>query len=212
MSILLETENLTKFFGTKLVFKDLDFQVNFGEVILILGANGSGKSTLLKILSGLVAPTYGKIKAGVNPENIGYMGHESFHYPWLSAVENLRFWASVYNIRDNDRIIDSMDRVGLGFLAHEQVFGFSRGMVQRLNLARVLLIDPNIYLLDEPSTGLDPQSQSFLHQEIKAIKHQGKTVLMVSHYPDRDSDLADRIFNLEKTRGAFVGQSQRDRD
>src|SRR6056297_809584 len=106
MSILLETENLTKFFGTKLVFKDLDFQVNFGEVILILGANGSGKSTLLKILSGLVAPTYGKIKAGVNPENIGYMGHESFHYPWLSAVENLRFWASVYNIRDNDRIID----------------------------------------------------------------------------------------------------------
>ncbi len=204
MSPLVKAENLTKFFGPKLVLKEIDLQVESGEVILILGANGSGKSTLLKILSGLISPTYGRISQEVKPEKIGYMGHEAFHYPWMSAVENLLFWGRVYNVRDEDWVMGIMERVGLRSLAHEQVSCFSRGMVQKLSLARVLLIDPELYLLDEPASGLDPQSQDILHQEIESIRQHSRTVLMVSHYPDRDRYLADRVFNLEKTTGGFV--------
>jgi heme exporter protein A len=203
MSLVLETKNLSKFFGTKLVLREVNFEVAHGEVVLILGANGSGKSTLLKLLTGLIAPTSGKIERYIDMMKIGFMGHETFHYPWLTALDNLRFWGSLYNIKDEARVQKTLERVGLRSLAYEQVYGFSHGTAQKLNLARVLLIEPDLYVLDEPASGLDPQSQTHLHQEIRAIKEQGKAVLMVSHFPDRDRDLADRIFVLDKADGAF---------
>lgn len=209
MSVFLETENLTKFFGTKLVLKEINFQVDSGQAILILGANGSGKSTLLRLLTGMLAPSFGKIRWQIDQSKIGYMGHEFFHYPWLTAIENLRFWAGIYHIQDQDRILNALERVGLRSLAYEQVFGFSRGMAQKLSLARVLLLEPDLYVLDEPSSGLDLTSQNILHGEIKAMKKQGKAVLMVSHSPDKDQYLADRIFNLEKANGYFKDKTQR---
>ncbi len=198
----LQISGLTKFFGTKLVFKSIDLCVSAGEVVLIVGPNGCGKSTFLKIVAGAMHPTYGSVKRDDSTGQIGYMGHRTFLYSGLTAWENLYFWARLYNFNlKKTGLEDILARVGLKFEIHEQTAYFSKGMAQRLSLARILVIDPEIWLLDEPASGLDIDSQAILHQEISKARERGNSVLWVSHNFEKDLFWADKVLLFENKSG-----------
>lgn len=205
----LEAKKLTKLFNTKLVFKDVSLQLARGEVLVVIGPNGAGKSTLLKILCGLAEPTSGNVVCRVPDDRVGYIGHSTFIYPRLSAVDNLRFWSRMYSLSaGEDTILALLNRVGLDRVAYEQAGIFSRGMAQRLSLARVLLIEPQLIFLDEPSTGLDVRSQALLMREIAAARKRGAGLVWVSHDVERDIGRADKALVLEARRAAYFGPAK----
>ncbi|MFP4315189.1 MAG: ATP-binding cassette domain-containing protein [Desulfovibrionales bacterium] len=204
---VLAAEGVSKRFGTRWVLQEITFSLGAGEVMLVVGPNGAGKSTLLKILSGAITPAGGIVTQSVPRDQIAYMGHRTFLYPRLTTLENLRFWATLYGRRfSKDQAVTMLKRTGLVHVLHEEVGHFSRGMAQRLSLARMLLIDPMVLLLDEPGTGLDPGSRTILAEEIGAARDRGKSVIWVSHDPERDAGLADRILALESKRVAYLGE------
>lgn len=202
MTTLIEARSISLFYGHKAVFRQLSLTAAAGEVHLVLGPNGAGKSTLLKVLSGLLSPTHGTVHRRVEPGEIGYMGHETFIYPRLSAVQNLLFWGRLYG-RDIDReqVLEVLTRVGLQAVAYEEAGHFSRGMAQRLSLGRLLLLQPRLLFLDEPSTGLDASSQGLLGQEIGRMRSRGACVFWVSHDPERDLPKADAVVALSDKHG-----------
>ncbi len=200
--MLVEVKHLSKFFGTKLVFRNLGFSAGRGEIVLVLGSNGSGKSTLLRILAGLLHPSSGSASVSTGPGEIGYMGHQTCVYPGWSAWENISFWSKLYRRSwDKEGMEEILKRLGLHRTRHELVTSFSRGMTQRLNLARVLTIDPWLYLLDEPSTGLDMASQEVLHEKMLELRDKGRTLVWVSHQPEADRAYADKVLHLQGKSG-----------
>ncbi len=200
--MLVEAERLTKFFGVRPVFRNLDFGVQAGEVVLVLGENGSGKSTLLRILAGLLRPSAGRLHVAAAPGEIGYVGHQPHVYSGLSAWQNLRFWCRLHGKPvDRGRMEEVLRRFGLERVQHEPVALFSRGMLQRLSLARIQCLSPVLYLLDEPSTGLDTASREVLHGLIRELRGGDRAVLWVSHDPDRDMALADKALRLSGPKG-----------
>ena len=142
----------------------------------------------------------------VPPEKSAYLGHATFLYPRLSALGNLAFWARMYGRpRGREALLGLLDRVGLGGVAEERAGSFSRGMAQRLNLARIFLVEPALVFLDEPGTGLDVASQALLRQEISALRARGAAVVWVSHQIEQDAALADRVLSLAFGRAAYLG-------
>ncbi len=203
---ILELKTVSHFFGPRLVFRNVCLDVFPGEALLIIGPNGAGKSTLLQIMAGLISPGAGTVQNSLVDGEIGYLGHGTFIYPFLSALENLKFWGQLHGLRPSrDQVLGLLDRVGLKAAALERAGTFSRGMAQRLSLARVLLISPKLLLLDEPATGLDVNSRRILDQEILKAKTQGAGVVWVSHDGYRDRRLADRVLVLEAKRVAYLG-------
>ncbi|MFO7716999.1 MAG: ABC transporter ATP-binding protein [Thermodesulfobacteriota bacterium] len=199
---MIEAKAISQFYGHKAVFRKLALSAYAGEVHLVLGPNGAGKSTLLKVLSGLLAPTHGTVQRRVQPGEIGYMGHETFIYPRLSAVENLLFWARLYGKAvQRKQILEILTHLDLHAVAQEEAGHFSRGMAQRLSLGRLLVLQPKLVFLDEPSTGLDASSQGLLGQEILRMRARGACVFWVSHDPDRDLPQADAVIALRAGQG-----------
>jgi len=179
---MLELIGISKVFGQNLIFKDVSFYAQKGDGIFILGPNGCGKSTLIRIIAGSIKPTAGSIKFDSQVKRIGYMGHFFSVYGELSSIENLRFWSELYSLNHKEEDLkDILDRVGLGPVCYEKVSIFSRGMIQRLNIARLMVIDPHIYLLDEPETGLDIKSTQMLKNFVASELHRGKVVIWVTH-------------------------------
>jgi heme exporter protein A len=133
---------------------------------------------------------------------IGVLSHQTFLYGHLTAAENLAFYASLYGVRDRDRVSASLDRVGLAGRAHSFVKGFSRGMRQRLALARTLLHEPDLVLLDEPYTGLDAHAAVVLRDVLGALKDGKRTVVMVTHNLAEGLEMADRV--AVQVRGRWV--------
>ncbi len=196
--MLLAVHKVAKLYGSKCILKDVSCSVESYTLTLLMGANGAGKSTLLRIMAGLLNPSVGEVRYCVAEGAIGYLGHASFLYPALTARENLRFWADMYGIESSTDILDAvLTRVGLRSFALEKAGIFSRGMAQRLNLARILLLRPALWLLDEPGTGLDIQSAELLRREIIAARNAGAGIVWISHDKAADSPLADRILTLE---------------
>ncbi len=202
-------ERVGKRYGAALVLRNVDCAFTRGTVTLVTGGNGAGKSTLLKIMAGLSRPSSGRVllrpEGGApGPEpRLGYVGHATFLYPDLTALENLAFWRAAHQLRlDRDALLALLERVGLAEHAHERARVFSRGMAQRLNLARVLMLAPDILLLDEPATGLDAPSRDLLRREIAAARERGACVALVSHDLAGDAPLADRVLAL--ARGAVT--------
>lgn len=203
--MMLCLNNVAKFYGSKLVFKKVSFELERGRVMLLVGENGAGKSTLLKIMSGLSRPSAGEVECLAPQEKVAYVGHQTFIYPKLTAMENLAFWARLYGLDGGEsRQMAALERVGLKAAAFEEAGSFSRGMAQRLSLARVFMLEPELLFLDEPGTGLDVRSQAIMHHEIASARERGATIVWVSHDVAGDLSRADMVLSIEgHTKGYF---------
>lgn len=203
---MLTLSGIGKIYGSRLILKKVSLHIAPATISLLVGANGAGKSTLLRIMAGLTRPDSGSVHRACEEGELAYLGHETFQYPGLTARENLMFWGRLYHQRpDAAQIRDLLARVGLLRFAEERAGGFSRGMAQRLNLARVLLQEPRCLLLDEPGTGLDAPSRELLHQEITAARARGAAVVWISHDVHTDARMADRLLAIADRTLAFDG-------
>lgn len=204
--MLAQVVKVSKFYGTRLIIKDVSLTIERGTVTLLAGPNGAGKSTLLKIMAGLSRPTSGDVKLSVPDEKLGYLGHQTFIYPDLTAVENLAFWSKLHGLRHTeDELVSALHRMELKRFAFERAGAFSRGMAQRLNLARLLLLQPELILLDEPATGLDVHSVSILHREIATAREQGAGLVWISHSVADDVKRADKVIAIENRIAVYNG-------
>ncbi|HMM48603.1 MAG TPA: heme ABC exporter ATP-binding protein CcmA [Miltoncostaeaceae bacterium] len=207
--VLLRGRGLTRRFGERTAVDGVDIELRRGERLVVLGANGAGKSTLLRIIATLLRPEAGELTVCGHPcpeqaaaarGHIGLLGHEPMLYRDLSAVQNLEFFADLHGLGDmRERIMDALERVGLLARTHDPVRTFSRGMAQRLGLARVLLAEPELLLLDEPHAGLDAPGLRLLDAEIGA-ERPDRGILMVTHEVRRGVALADRAMVLRRGR------------
>ncbi len=212
MSVVLQLVHVTKFFGQRCIVKDVNLAVHAGTVTLLMGANGAGKSTLMRLMAGLAKPSMGEIHRHVDEKDMGYLGHATFVYPALTARENLAFWAQMYGLPVHgagENPIDAvLRRVELLPFAEEKAGVFSRGMAQRLNLARVLLLKPKLWLFDEPSTGLDVRSAHMLREEVQHAQQQGTAIVWISHDMHSDGAMAHAIWHIEKGRVSLTDKAE----
>ncbi len=178
---MIEAHGLAKRYGDRRVFKNLDVELPDGGFLLVTGANGSGKTTLLRILARLAAPTAGELQLPAR-ETIGYLGHDPLVYRELTPLENLTLFGRLYRLPERaERIGMLLERFGLWEVRHERVSTFSRGMQQRLGLCRVLLHDPSLLVLDEPSNALDARGLELLD----GVLAESRTYVVATHEPQR---------------------------
>jgi len=194
--------------GLTTILKDIQFELKSGEVLAILGPNGAGKSTILKCIAGTIpiqgsCMIFGSGKRTPDVKRlIGYLGHETFLYEKLSAQENLEFFAGLYGA--NTSIEKLLKTFSLLDASHQLVESYSRGMKQRLALARAMLADPRLLLLDEPFTGLDMDASGLLKSNI--LEQKGKTaIVLTTHELHRAYEIADRFLILKNGRQIFWG-------
>jgi ABC-2 type transport system ATP-binding protein len=203
-------EQLTKRFGERIAFSDVSFHVAYGEVFGFLGPNGAGKTTTVRTLGTLIAPSSGSATvAGIplNYENgeeirqrIAIMPEAPGLYLRLTVTENLEYFASLYGLRQaGPRIREALDAVNLGDRAGDLCGGLSKGLRQRVGLARTLLSDPAIMFLDEPTSGLDPVAAHEVHDLIHGLRQKGVTIFLTTHRLDEAERLCDRVAFLNTT-------------
>lgn len=215
-----QVSKITKRYGFHRALGGVDMQLRAGSLCALLGPNGAGKSTLLGILATLVRPTSGQVEyvseSGDKPRGrhlrrqIGVLAHASFMYSALSGLENLHFYGRLYGVADVEgRANRLLDRVGLDRKARLRTAGtYSRGMLQRLALARALLHDPSILLLDEPFTGLDRTGAKALAQALANAKENGRIILVITHDFEPIAGLTDHIVVLR--RGLVAHEDRRE--
>lgn len=197
---------LVKAFGRKIVLRGIDLDIPAGQTLALFGPNGAGKTTLIRILATLSKATAGQVyvngidllRAGhALRRYIGLVSHAPLLYDTLTGEENLRFYARMYDLRDAEaRVAAVLEQVGLMHRRRDPVRTYSRGMVQRLAIARAILHDPPILLLDEPDTGLDQQAAEMLHHLIRKLGGERRTILMATHNLARGLEWADRVVLL----------------
>jgi heme exporter protein A len=214
----IKAEGLTKSFGPVEALRGIDLSVEKGEFYTLFGPNGAGKTTFIKILSTLAKPSSGKLTiagrdAVKDPDGVrgvtGVVSHDPFLYENLSAFENIKFFGTMYGVHDADgRAGELIDRVGLGKRMHDLVRNFSRGMKQRLAVARAIVHDPGILLLDEPYTGLDQHGARVFGEMLSMLKSDRRTILMTTHNLEEGLDRSDRVGILAG--GRMVYESRRE--
>jgi heme exporter protein A len=200
---LIEIKDLIKNFGRKKVLKGVNLKIKKGEFLTLFGPNGAGKTTLLKTVATVINPDGGEIiingsklseEAIEIRRKVGFVSHNPLLYDDLTSEENLKFYARMYEVKDYERKIDSLlKKVGLFHRKYDLVRTFSRGMLQRLAIARTLVHDPEILLLDEPYTGLDPGASNMLDELLSTLKEEGHTFFMTSHDLEKGYNLATRV-------------------
>ncbi|MEJ7607420.1 MAG: heme ABC exporter ATP-binding protein CcmA [Bryobacteraceae bacterium] len=213
MSAAISAEHLWKFYGDYPAIRDISLEVDRGQCVALLGRNGAGKTTLLRIVAGLSRAAKGRaaifgedIRDSRSRRRIGVLGHGIGIYDELSAIENLRLFARLYEIDDADRAaLMWLERVGLERVAKGLVREFSRGMRQRLAVARAFLHEPDILLLDEPFTSLDDRAIAVLQSVLREALQQGKTVMMSTHQLREALELATHVALVNRGRLAFTG-------
>ncbi|MEO5825083.1 MAG: heme ABC exporter ATP-binding protein CcmA [Gemmatimonadales bacterium] len=202
---VVEAIELERRFGPVAALRGVTLAVGAGEVVMLLGPNGAGKSTLLRCLAGLARPTRGTVRIGGadlsrDPSAraaIGMLSHAAMVYDDLTPRENLRFAAALHQLADPDALIaNALAAASLGDHADRPVRGFSRGMLQRLALARATLHAPAVLLLDEPFTGLDARATEALRSRIADERERGRVQLCVTHDPAELWDVATRVVVL----------------
>jgi len=205
---MIEIKKLTKQADDKLILRGIDLSIKKGETIAILGPNGAGKSTLLKVLANLIKPTSGVVKInGMDLKKdqlkikqiLGYLPHSSLLYDHYSPLENLVFFGNLYGVKNVEkRAIELVKEVDLSFFLNDPVKNFSRGMIQRIAIARAIVHEPEVLLLDEPHTGLDQGAITILNNVILSMKEKGTTTLMVTHDFKQAAEICDRIIILKQ--------------
>jgi heme ABC exporter ATP-binding subunit CcmA len=204
---MIEVRGLAKHYGRFSALRNLTLTIADGEFIALFGRNGAGKTTFLKIVAGLFRPSSGAFRiqvAGANESRfvrgaIGYLSHNTSLYADLTAIENLRFFASLQNAPTGDEfLMEKIRQVGLSGRETEPVRNYSRGMQQRLAIARAFLHDPGILLLDEPFTGLDQAGSDFLKSYLLKAHSAGKTCIMAIHDAPLGYEMADRLVAIDK--------------
>jgi ABC-2 type transport system ATP-binding protein len=201
---MLTASHLTRQFGDRVAVQDLSFELRPGEIFALLGPNGAGKTTTLRMLAGLIAPTTGTIH--VNGESmstataprlrrrIGFLTEAPGLWDRLTVRQNLTVYARLYGLGDVRRKVDEvLDAFGISDRVGDAAAQLSKGLKQRVALARTLLHDPDIVLLDEPTSGLDPESARDVREMILRLRDQQRAVLMSTHHLDEVQRVADRV-------------------
>lgn len=194
-----ELEHVSKVFGRKAALQETSLNFLAGRIYILLGDNGAGKSTLLRILAGLARPTSGRLTLhGIEAAHLGYMAHASLLYDELTAMENLRYFDSLYNARadSRDRCRESLLSVGLDPDNSQPVRDYSQGMRQRLSLARAVVHQPRLLLLDEPFSNVDTASIAHMIRRLAALRNNGCIVILVTHQMNIVKDLGDDFITL----------------
>ena len=187
---MIEARKLGRRFGEKRVLRGVDLTVPRGGFAVVTGPNGSGKTTLLRICAGLAIPTEGDVRVEAERAQIGYLAHEPLVYRELTALENLELYGCLYRVPERrERIGMLLERFGLWDVRRDRVASYSRGMMQRLALCRVLLHDPALLVLDEPYTALDEQGAELLDAQLAELRGE-RTFLVSTHDPARIEPLA----------------------
>ncbi len=214
---MIETINLTKKYGDLVALDNLNLVVEQGACLGFIGPNGAGKTTTIKILATLLKPTWGE--ARIDGHVVGYQNHlirpvigyvPDFlgAYEDMLVLEYLEFFAACYGIHGAKRrkvVGDVLDLTELGYKAKSEVNGLSRGMQQRLSVARVLLHDPKVLLMDEPASGLDPRARIEIRELLKELRRMGKTIIISSHILHELSELCNAVAIVEKGQLLFNG-------
>jgi len=191
--VVIDAQDLTRYFGDFLAVDHISFKVNAGEVVGYLGPNGSGKTTTIRMLLGLLLPSDGQAKVlGYDivrqseevRARVGYMSQKFSLYHDLTVVENLAFYAGVYGIQDRTRIEEVLDLVGLNDYQRQRVAELSTGWRQRLALATAIVHQPRLLFLDEPTSGVDPRARRAFWDLIYELVELGVTALVTTHYMD----------------------------
>ncbi len=216
-SRVIAVRELSRSFGNQRVLKGIDLDINRRESVVIFGPNGAGKTTLIKILATIMNPSSGRITVnGLDlRENaleirrlIGIVTHQTFLYGNLTARENLEFYARMYDIPDRrDRIEELVEMVGMAHRMDHRVSTFSRGMQQRLSIARALLHRPAIMLLDEPETGLDQAANDMLWKALRHYEGGAPTIVLTTHSLERGLEQCHRLLILVEGQIAFQGSN-----
>jgi heme exporter protein A len=196
---MLRAEGLRHSFGAVRALDDVSFSVQPGQTLAVFGPNGAGKTTLLKVLAGLIQPQRGRAGVDGGRRAIGWIGHQPQLYGQLSVRENLRFWASLYDV---SLPADILSRLGLDEHADRAVRALSRGLVQRVAIARALVHDPTVLLLDEPFTGLDRIAAEALSRLLARHAAAGRATVLVTHNVEEGTVLATHIAFMRA--GRFV--------
>jgi ABC-2 type transport system ATP-binding protein len=215
---MIQTINLTKRYGELIALSNLNLEIEQGDAFGFIGPNGAGKTTTIKILSTLLKPTWGEARIdglSVGPVNarqvrsiIGYVPDFFGSYEDMVVKEYLEFFASAYDINGKQRKRVMDDVLALTDLSHKaeaDVNSLSRGMQQRLSVARVLLHDPKVLLMDEPASGLDPRARIEMRELLKELHRMGKTILISSHILLELADLCNKVGIIEQGELKFVG-------
>ncbi len=210
---MLQVKDVKKRFGHLFALNGVSFSLAEGEFLTIFGPNGAGKSTLLKCLSNLSKPSSGSITIdGIDTSEeatdylrskIGMVSHHPFLYENLTAYENLKFYSMMYGVkRREEKISEVLDYVGLSDRRDDTLRTYSRGMQQRLSIARAIIHDPVLVLLDEPYTGLDQHAAAMLSTFLQNLKDKKRTVVMITHNLEQGLGICDRV--AVQVKGCFV--------
>jgi len=215
---VIQVQGLTKSFGSHLALRGIDLEVRQGESVVIFGPNGAGKTTLIKVLATIMNPSSGMVLVdGLNLKNnaeeircrIGVVTHQTFLYSNLTTYENLEFYSRMYDVsRVKERIHEVVTMVGMTSRLYDRVGTLSRGMQQRLSIARSLLHKPAIMLLDEPETGLDQQAISMLWEALQTEGEGNRTIILTTHNLERGVELGNRLLILDKGKIVYQGSTQ----
>jgi len=215
---VVEVQGLTKSFGNHPALRGIDLEVSCGDSVVIFGPNGAGKTTLIKVLATIMNPSSGRILVdGLSLKNnaeeirrrIGVVTHQTFLYSNLTAYENLEFYSRMYDVpRRKERVQEVAEMVGMASRLHDRVGTLSRGMQQRLSIARSLLHRPAIMLLDEPEAGLDQQAVSMLWQALETEGEGKRSIILTTHNLERGLELGERLLILDK--GTIVYEGSRE--
>ena len=203
MSFGLEAVDLVRNFGGLRAVDGVSFQLQPGELLTVFGPNGAGKTTLLRMLAGVMRPNSGHVRVAGAPADVasrdwrhrvGIVSHQSLLYGPLTITENLLFYGRLFGLADlKTRIPERLASMGLSDRARTPVRELSRGLKQRVALARALLHDPEVVLLDEPYTGLDPHASAVLREHLASLKDGRRMVVLVTHNLIQGLELADRV-------------------
>lgn len=207
---MLSARDLSHAFGTLRALDGITFSLSRGQTLAIFGPNGAGKTTLLKVLAGLIHPLRGEAHVEGGRRAIGWIGHQSQLYGPLTVHENLRFWASLYDVPAREakrRGAELLSRLDLEAQGNQPVRTLSRGQLQRAAIARALIHDPRVLLLDEPFTGLDRLAAEELRGLLGELAAAGRATVLVTHNVEEGTELATDIAFMRA--GRFVTQGPR---